>query len=149
MSEQIEKEAKKEVIFFSALVRKVLFVPQVPHHISNLSFEYLASILRISVIVKNTRIHGQADRLRAQSIRDAKKAAKATKNATRNAQYLSVKEGEPCIYNIIKFIKYLFSKSGSSCTAGAICRGIIRNRRARDYNSRHDPWGRPCAVCCH
>jgi len=31
----------------------------------------------------------------------------------RNAQYLSLKEGEPCSYNIIIFIKYLFSKCGS------------------------------------
>jgi hypothetical protein len=53
------------------------------------------------------------------------------------------KEGEPCRYNIIIFIKYLFSIGGSSCATGAICRGIIRNRRARDYNSRHGPWVDP------
>jgi hypothetical protein len=112
-------------------------------------FKCFASILRISVVVKNTRIHLQADRLRAQSIRDAKKAAKEAKSLGLKQYNAQKKEGEPCRYNIIIFIKHLFSKSGSSCSTRAICRGIIRNRRARDYNSRHDPWGRPCAVCCH
>jgi hypothetical protein len=135
MSEQIEQEAKKEVIFFSALVRKVLFVPQVPHHKFTLPFKCFA----YNLIQWNLLPSGQVKRNKAKEAFDAKKAAKAIKNAARNAQYLSVKEGEPCSYNIIKFINSLHSVGGSSCTTGAICRGIIRNRRARDYNSRYDP----------
>ena len=60
------------------------------------------------------------------------------------------KEGEPCRYNIIIFIKNLFSFGGFFCTTGAICRGIIRNRRARDYNSRYNPGVDPAqsvAIC--
>ena len=47
----------------------------------------------------------QADRLRAQSIRDAKKAATAAKNAKRKLAKVQMKEGELCIHN---FYFYLF-----------------------------------------
>jgi hypothetical protein len=83
-----------------------------------------------------------------KAIRATEKAAKEAKSLGLKQYNAQKKEGEPCIYNIITFIKYLFSIGGSSCTTGAIYRGIICNRRARDYNSRYDPWGQPCAVYC-
>ena len=79
-------------------------------------FKCFASILRISVVVKNTRIHLQADRLRAQSIRDAKKATKEAKNARLKLSKVQKKEGEPCSYNMIIFVNSSSSVGGSSCT---------------------------------
>ena len=91
----------------------------------------------------------QAERLRVKAIRATEKAAQEAKSLGLKQYNAQKKEGEPCRYNIIIFIKYLFSIGGSSCTTGAIFRGIIRYRRVRDYNSKYDPWGRPCAVGCH
>ena len=77
-------------------------VPQVPHHTSYLSFKCFAFIFSL----KNLLPSGQVKPIKAKDAFDDKKAANATINATRNEQHLSLKEGEPCIYKIITFIKY-------------------------------------------